>query len=240
MNAGQEPPPRKALSSRLSAFFEVIVVALAGSFLTQAALSVYGFSTAELLASTRLLFIFLMSEATLTLVLIGLFLHARGESFRQIGLKWRNVAELRIGLLAIPVLFASAFLVGAFFHLVLPGYVSTTNPLLELIEDRQDLFLFLISSIYVGGIKEEIQRAFVLVRFERYLGGVTVGLALWSTFFAVGHQMQGVDNAFGAGVLGLLFGILYVWRRNLSAPMLAHAIYDVLTLVVFWKFILLY
>lgn len=238
MNEVREPSQRKAWTSRLSAFFEVILVALAGSFLTQAALSFYGFSTAELLASTRLLFIFLMSEATVTLILIGLFLHARGESFTQIGLKWRGVAELRVGILAIPLLFASAFLVGAFFQLVLPSYVSTTNPLLELIRDRRDFFFFLISSIYVGGIKEEIQRAFVLVRFERYLGGVTVGLVLWSMFFAVGHQMQGVDNAAGAGVLGLLFGILYLWRRNLSAPMLAHAVYDVLTLIVFWKFIL--
>ena len=95
-----------------------------------------------------------------------------------------------------------------FFNLFLPDYVSISNPLLELIEGYGDLLLLLISSIFVGGIKEEIQRAFVLDRFERYLGaivlmpflrisgrssseqdgrrvGIIVGLTLWSLFFCL-------------------------------------------------------
>ena len=64
--------------------------------------------------------------------------------------------------------------------------------------------------------------------------GVVVGLSLWSIFFALGHVVQGVDSAAGAGILGLLFGLLYLWRRNLIAPMVAHALFDVITLVAVW------
>jgi membrane protease YdiL (CAAX protease family) len=64
-----------------------------------------------------------------------------------------------------------------------------------------------------------------------------LGLVLWSLFFAYGHVMQGIDNAAGAGVLGFLFGVLYIWRRNLVAPIVAHAAYDVTTLLIYWCFI---
>jgi membrane protease YdiL (CAAX protease family) len=62
-------------------------------------------------------------------------------------------------------------------------------------------------------------------------------LILWSIFFAYGHLLQGVDNATGAGVLGILFGLLYVWRRILIAPMIAHAAYDIATLLIYWEFV---
>ena len=127
-------------------------------------------------------------------------------------------------------------------------------------DEPGDLVLFLMSSVYVGGIKEEIQRAFILDRFERYLGpillwpflpfvnrsisgkeelghrlGAGIGLIVWSILFAVGHAVQGVDSAAGAGVLGLLFGLLYLWRRNLIAPMVAHALFDITTLLIVWS-----
>ena len=95
----------------------------------------------------------------------------------------------------------------------------------------------ILSSLYVGGLKEELQRAFVLTRFEENLGGVAVGLGLWSLFFAFGHVIQGLDNAVAAGVLGLLFGVLFIRRRSVTGPIVAHASYDILTLLVYWKFI---
>jgi membrane protease YdiL (CAAX protease family) len=64
-----------------------------------------------------------------------------------------------------------------------------------------------------------------------------IGLVLWTLFFAYGHMMQGIDNAAGAGALGLIFGLLYIWRRNLVAPIVAHAAYDVTTLIIYWEFL---
>jgi len=243
---------------RFWALFEVLLVALAGPVLVQIGFIFLNVGSAGILSDTRTLFLFMASEACITLFLIVLLLRSRGESLRNIGWIWNNPGrEILLGIGCVPLLFGSTLLVNIFFNFFLPDYVSTSNPLLELIDSYGALLLFLISSIYVGGIKEEIQRAFVLDRFERYLGalilmpfsrilgrssseqdgrrvGIIVGLTLWSLFFALGHAVQGIDNAVGAGILGLCFGILYIWRRNLVAPIVAHALFDVVTLLIFW------
>lgn len=222
----------------LLAIAEVLTVAFLGSFITQIGFSLCGVSSSQILQSSRLLFVFLISEAFIAIWVVCFFLRAQGESFRKIGWNWTHLPrEVGIGLCSVPFLFIATLLVGTFFRLVLPEYVSTTNPLLELVRTRVDLMLFLISSILVGGLKEEIQRAFVLIRFEEHLGGIVPGLVLWSAFFGFGHQMQGVDNMVGAGLLGLLFGLLFVWRRKLVAPILSHALYDMATLAVFWNWV---
>jgi membrane protease YdiL (CAAX protease family) len=46
-----------------------------------------------------------------------------------------------------------------------------------------------------------------------------------------------VDNAVAAGLLGLLFGILYLRRGSLTGPIAAHAAYNLLTLAVYWTFV---
>ncbi len=223
--------------NQLVAVFEVVVIALAGSFITQFGFSLCKVPPEQVLTETSFLFIFMVSEATISLLFVTLFLEARGESLAKIGWRKGNFRkEALLGLAIVPILFCATSLVGVFFHLALPQYVSTTNPLLELLRNKVDLLFFLTSSLYVGGFKEEVQRAFVLVRFERYLGGTTLGLILWSIFFAFGHHLQGIDKAAGAGVLGLLFGILYIWRRTLIAPMLSHAAFDITTLLFFWFF----
>lgn len=243
----------------LWAFLEIVLVAVFGSLVTQIAFLWVGFEGTQILDSTRLLFLFMASETCITLLLIGFFLYLRGGTVTRLGWVWKGrQRELYLGVLFLPILFLSTFFVGMFFELLLPQYVSSSNPLLELVQEFEDLGLLLITSIFAGGVKEEVQRAFVLDRFENNLGailakpvffgralasdqsarciGVVAGLILWSLFFGLGHQVQGVDNATGAGVLGLLFGLLYVWRRNLVAPIVSHALYDVTTLLIFWNF----
>jgi membrane protease YdiL (CAAX protease family) len=233
----QEPEFRKVvpLVRRVAALFEVIAVALLGTLITLLAFGLAGIQPA---ASAVTLFFFMTGDATITLLVIGMLLRGGRESFRHtLGWRWRGSSrEIAIGIGVVPLLFLAAVAVGLFFEFFLPHYVTRVNPLLQMIRTELDLALFLISSVYVGGIKEEIQRAFVLVRFEQYLGGIYLGLILWSIVFALGHSIQGVDSATGAGVLGLIFGIIYIRRRNLVAPVVAHALYDIVTLTIFWNF----
>ena len=221
--------------TRVLALIEVAIVAVSGSLLARTVLQVLAFPPHQIWENTPTLCLFMVVEATITLMLVGFFLRMGGESWRSLGWRGQGVArEMGFGLATVPVLFGSTFLVDTFFHVFLPEQISESNPLLELVQTKTDLALFLISSLYVGGIKEEIQRAFVLRRFERFLGGLPTGLVLWSIFFGAGHAVQGFDNAVGAGVLGLLFGLLYLVRGSVVAPIWAHALYDMITLGVFW------
>jgi len=233
------PPPQVSglgrIFERVASVFEIILVAFLGSLIAQGILAGIGLSP---MAGARQLAAFMWSEAALTLVIITLLLRVRGEGWKNLG--WTSDAlhrDSRIGLLVLPGLFAVTFAVGGAFHTFWPEYVSEKNDLLDLIKTRQDLALFLISSIFVGGFKEEIQRAFILKRFERDLGGIWLGLLVWTPLFGALHYVQGVDKAFGAGVLGLVFGLLYIWRRRLTSPIVAHALYDITTLLLFWSFL---
>ena len=220
---------------RLLALIEVVIVAVGGSLLARNVLQALGVPLDQVWEQTPTLFLFMIVEATITLLLVLFFLRIGGEGLKSLGWRGKGLGtETAVGLACVPMLFGATLLVGVFFHVFLPNQVSESNPLLELVQTRSDLALFLISSIYVGGFKEEVQRAFVLGRFERFLGGLPTGLILWSIFFGGGHAVQGIDNAVGAGVLGLLFGVLYVMRRSVVAPIWSHALYDVITLGLFW------
>lgn len=224
-------------ASRLADAFEIALVAFAGSVGAPVLLAALGLPPSRILADAASLATFLAVEGTLTLLLVRLLLWWRGEGLPSLG--WgagRPASEVWAGLVTLPVLFGATFAVGLIFRLLLPGYVTHVNPLLNLVRDWSDLGLLCITSIYVGGVKEEVQRAFVLNRF-RNLGGPWLGLILWSLFFGFGHMVQGPDNAVAAGILGILFGVLYLRRGSLTAPIVAHALYDVLTLAVYWFFV---
>ena len=77
--------------------------------------------------------------------------------------------------------------------------------------------------IVTGGIKEEMQRAFVLHRFDQSLGGARAGLVVYSVVFGTGHIIQGYDVAIVTTLLGLAWGIVYLRRRSLVASSVSHA-----------------
>lgn len=231
-------PSQISLLDRLAAFFEVLAAALVGTLVVQMGLMLSGVEGARVFEEAGILFAVLTLEATVSLALIALLLRRRGENMKTLGWdagQWRR--EAAVGLAFIPVLLAVMALVTLFFSYALPQYVSKTNPVMDLLQTRADVVFFLISSLYVGGIKEEIQRAFVLKRFERYLGGAALGLALWSAYFGFGHLVQGVDNAVKAAALGAVFGGLYLLRRNLTAPIVCHAVYDVFAVLAYWNWL---
>ena len=219
----------------LGALLEVVAVAVGGLALAPAGLSLLGLSARDIHGDVPHLVLYLTLESSLTLGIVLILLWAGGRRLRDLGWasrSWRK--ESLAGVAVVPLLFGAVVLVRLLFQIWLPQHLSESNPLLEMIQDETDLGLLLFSSIFVGGIKEEIQRAFILVHFRNHLGGTVPGLILWSVFFGAGHSFQGVDFAVAAGVLGLLFGLLYLWRKHLAAPIVAHALYDVVTLLVFW------
>ena len=219
----------------LGALLEVVAVAVGGMVLASPAIRFLGLSAEDIYGDVPHLVLYLMLETSLTLGIILILLWTGDRRLRDLGWVkrgWRK--ESWAGVSVVPLLFGATFLVGFLFRIFLPQYVSESNPLLEMIQDGTDLGLLLISSVVVGGIKEEVQRAFILVHFRNHLGGAVPGLILWSAFFGAGHSFQGVDFAVAAGVLGLLFGLLYLWRGHLAAPIVAHALYDVVTLLIFW------
>ena len=138
------------------------------------------------------------------------------------------------GLAIVPILFGVNGVVTVLFRTYLPQLLQEHNPLAELVRTPQDLALFTGTALIAGGIKEELQRAFILRRFQAFLGGANLGLIVWSAMFAIGHTIQGWQGVVVAGIYGLVFGILYLARGTLIAPMVAHGVYDAVALFGYW------
>jgi membrane protease YdiL (CAAX protease family) len=104
------------------------------------------------------------------------------------------------------------------------------NPLQNLVHTPRDAAMFALVVVIAGGVREEIQRAFQLQRFERWLGGGSVGIVVTSLLFGVGHNLQGLDAMLTTGVLGAFWGIVYLRRRSVLAPIVSHSGFNLLQL----------
>ncbi|GAB4250907.1 MAG: hypothetical protein Kow00109_26700 [Acidobacteriota bacterium] len=220
---------------RWEILFEILLVALTGFLVIPLVASSLGYDPQLFLRSLPAFASFLTLEATLTLGIVWLLLRRRNQGFdyfrRRTAIAFH---EILIGLAVTPFLFLLVAGVSAVFQAFFPHWVTLENPLLRLVRTPSDVLLLVLTSVYVGGFKEEIQRAFVLERFRENLGGAGLGLVLWSAFFGYGHALQGVDNAVATGLLGLVFGALYLWRGSLCAPITAHAAFNTLTTLFYW------
>jgi membrane protease YdiL (CAAX protease family) len=107
------------------------------------------------------------------------------------------------------------------------------NPLADLAKTRGQAIAFALVVMIAGGVREEIQRGFILHRFEGFLGGGTVGIVVFSTIFGLGHLEQGHDVALATAILGAVWGVIYLRRRSIAAPMVGHAGFNLLQVVNF-------
>jgi len=97
----------------------------------------------------------------------------------------------------------------------------------------RDAAVFGIVVMLAGGLREEIQRGFILHRFGQYLGGGAVGVVVHSAIFGLGHFEQGWDATIAVGTLGAIWGTIYLMRRSVIAPMVSHAGFNLAQLVKF-------
>jgi membrane protease YdiL (CAAX protease family) len=230
---------RKPWVDRFQAVFEVLLLSgLVSSFLAAVPFSVFhGKNAAPLLNDAKFISIFLILESGITFLLLTLVLKAHRETIRSLGLQWnRWKSNLVVGLLLVPLLFFINAIVAIVFRVYLPQYYVESNPLTDIIHTPQQLGLFIFSALIAGGIKEELQRAFILRRFGRYLGGAGIGLVVWSLVFGAGHYVQGIQGIVIAAIYGFIFGLIYLMRGSLIAPIVAHGAYDTLALLGYWFF----
>lgn len=239
-----DPPPPIAVPrpilpiERAAAAVEVI---LCSGFPTQliliAVLAAFGMK--PMLAGGELSPSFVFTLTLLdTVLLVGLilfFLHAHRESARDTFLASRRpVREVMLGFALIPISFLVVVSVLMLLQLLVPGLRNVPrNPLEDLAHTRADAIVFALVVMVAGGLREELQRAFVLRRFEQYLGGGPLGLVLFSAVFGLGHVPQGHDVAVATAILGAFWGAIYLQRRSILAPMIAHAGFNLAQVVKF-------
>ncbi len=221
---------------RLQAFLEVLLLSgLVSSLLASLPFGLTGRDPVALTNDAQSVAAFILLEASIVLLLLLFVLRMNRETLRDLGVHRRRwISHLAVGVALVPVLFLVNAAVAMFFKGLLPRYFLDRNPLVDLIKTPKDLAIFLCAALYAGGVKEELQRAFILNRFRDHLGGAWFGLVTWSVAFGAGHYVQGLQGVVAATMFGLLFGGLYLIRRSILAPLVAHALYDTTALLGYW------
>jgi membrane protease YdiL (CAAX protease family) len=175
-------------------------------------------------------------DAVALVALIVLFLRVHGESPRDVLIGRRPLLREAIaGVPMILVALAIAIVVLLSIQKFAPFlHTVETNPLQGLLRSPRDAWLFAFVVVVAGGVREEVQRAFLLHRFDVWLGGGTVGVVVTSAAFGVGHLLQGVDAALATGLMGAFWGVVYLRRRSCVAPMVSHGGFDLLQVAQFF------
>lgn len=180
-------------------------------------------------------FIFTISllDAVLVIGLVVLLLRAHHESARDVLLgRVRLLREALIGVGLIPIAFFVVVLILAVVLTYAPQLHNVPrNPLEDMLRNRTDAAIFAVVVMVAGGVREEVQRGFIVHRFGQYLGGGAFGVVFYSVLFGLGHFEQGWDAAIATAVLGALWGFIYLRRRSIVAPMVSHAGFNLVQVV---------
>lgn len=222
-------PGLTGVQRRMVAVFEIV---LCSSVPTQLVLgyvlALGGWSATTASGALSLPYVLTLSLAD-TLVLIVLMvslMHAHGEDAASLWVGERSVRrEALIGIALVPAIFISVVVLLNALRLLFPSLHNVpANPLEALAGDSaEEAAMFGLLAIVAGGVREELQRAFLLHRFEQHLGGAKVGVVVLSTAFGLGHYVQGWDAVVTTGVLGAFWAVLFLDRRSSVAPVVSHA-----------------
>ncbi len=238
MSDVEPPPPEPTITKedRIRALLEVLLISgIVSSLLASVTFVLFSGGGRSALQDARAIVAFILVEAGLTLLLLALLVRVHHESARELGILWDEwKPNAMIGLALVPILLLLSAILSETFRRLLQGYFLERNPLTELIRTPQDLGLFILSVLIAGGIKEELQRVFILRRFDRYLGGARLGLVIWSLVFGLAHYIQGLQGVVMATLFGFIFGAVYLKRGNVIGPIVGHALYDTVALLGYW------
>ena len=185
--------------------------------------------------SMRYVATLLTADTVALLALMVWRLRAGGERARTVVLGARRwTREVWLGLAMLPAVFGGVETLMAVLRRVWPALHNVdANPFEALARSPINAALLMVLVLVSGGLKEEFQRAFVLHRFEQSLGGAGTGLAVYSLVFGAGHMIQGYDVGIATMLLGVAWGMTFLWRRSIVAPAVCHAGFNAAQIVQF-------
>ena len=91
---------------------------------------------------------------------------------------------------------------------------------------KHPMWVTLLTVLRAGVVEELFYRGYAIDRITRVAGSRAIGIALPLLVFAGFHYSQGAGGVLLALLLGGVLSALFVWKRNLTANILAHFLID--------------
>jgi uncharacterized protein len=164
--------------------------------------------------------------------LILFFLWRNGEPTKLLGWQFENFwQEAIIGIiLFVPMFYAAGILESVLINV---GFSSPATPLpsLEATGGIPESILGFILVVIVAFSEETIFRGYLILRLENITSNMTAAVFLSAFIFSLGHGYEGTAGVLTVGFMGLVFAVVYLWRRSLVAPMVMHFLQDFIGIV---------
>lgn len=90
-----------------------------------------------------------------------------------------------------------------------------------------EILLWILVSLTAGFCEELQSRGYLQRQFHALSGNIIVAVFGQAILFGFMHSYQGWKQVIVITVLGVLYGVLAAWRRNLGANIIAHAWSDI-------------
>lgn len=153
--------------------------------------------------------------------------HRRGGNLETLSggpwTSWKSIAvDVGIGLPFWVLWEGTAY---AVHWLLGPSSAKSVDSLLP--QSLLEILIWIATSITAGICEEMAFRGYVQAQFHALTGSLAVAVLGQGLVFGLFHFYQGWKNVIVICVLGVLFGILAAWRRNLRANIMVHAWADV-------------
>jgi membrane protease YdiL (CAAX protease family) len=153
--------------------------------------------------------------------------HWRGRHLSDLtGGRWTNWRSVATDVaIAIPFWFVWEF-TAWLVHRAVAGVPAATAPY-QPPTGIAEVTLWILLSISAGIGEEIFFRGYLQKQFQAATGSVVAAVILQGAIFGLAHIYQGWKQVIVIAALGILYGALAAWRRNLRANMLTHAWSDI-------------
>jgi membrane protease YdiL (CAAX protease family) len=181
-----------------------------------------------------------MVPAYLSLILVqwGLLYYVWKVGLRRSGTKlseliggrWTGIGDvLRDGALAVGLWMVWLLLQVAWDRLFGSEHAASISALLP--QSPIEMTLWVALAISAGVCEEAVFRGYFQKQFQAWTGSIWIALLLQAVLFGVSHGYQGVAAALKITLYGCLFGLFAWWRKSLRPGIIAHALTDILAVI---------
>jgi membrane protease YdiL (CAAX protease family) len=165
--------------------------------------------------------------------LILYFLWQNGEPAERMGWYFEQFwKEFAIGLSLFVPLYIGAGLLEDILQKAGLSLPATPVPSYLIPGDIPKLVLAVLLVTVIGVAEETIFRGYLIMRFRDLNTGKLTAIVLSAFIFSIGHGYEGTAGVVTVGVMGIVFALVYLWRRSLVAPMIMHCLVDFVSIVV--------
>ncbi len=143
-----------------------------------------------------------------------------------VGQRWKNWKEVAFDVgLCVPFLLVWTGTAWLLHRVMGPSSAKSIETMLP--RSVTEILLWIVVSVSAGICEEIVFRGYFQRQFAAYTKSISAAVVLQGIVFGVGHAYQGLQQVVIISILGMLYGVLAVWRRNLRVNMMAHAWTDI-------------